>query len=164
MNSSRTAPESHTLGPIKDHYEFEAPDRVRTLMRVMLGALVVALFAATVNVVNAGTHLSVLVFVGVLACLVLLWTMLASRNPQLITVNRSIITIRRGARTASFDLVDPNLQISVKDGHFAFVYYDGRHVGIRPSEVDWSTFLNVVMHYQNYADVKAVEKERRFKR
>ena len=133
-------------------------------MRLGLGLLCAAMFAAAAYAAEVRTHAAVLALAGVVACLVLLWTMLASRSPQRITLARSIITIRRGSRMERFDLVDPNLQIVVKDGQMAFRYYDGRHVVIRPSEVDWASFLNVVMHYQNFADVKAVEKEARFKR
>jgi hypothetical protein len=147
-----------------EHYEFEAPDPTRTLMRLMLGLLAAGAVAATVYAVDVRTHQAVLTVAGVVAGFVLMWTMLASRSPQRITVDRSIITIRRGSRSERFDLVDPNVQISVRDGQMALRYYDGRHVAIRPSEVDWPAFVNVVMHYQNYADEKAADKEARFKR
>lgn len=164
MRSSRKAPRPPTPLPILDHYEFEAPDPARALMRLALGVLGAGAVAATAYAADARTHQAVLVLAGALGGFVLLWTLLASRSPQLITADRSIITIRRGSRRERFDLVDPNVQIAVKDGQMALRYYDGRHVGIRPSEVDWPAFLNVVMHYQNYADEKAVAKEARFRR
>lgn len=133
-------------------------------MRLLLGLLAAATLASAGYASDQRTHQSLLVLAGSLAGFVLLWTLLASRSPQKITVDRSIITISRGSRADRFDLVDPNVQISVRDGQLAFRYYDGRSVVIRPSEVDWPVFLNVVMHYQNFADAKAVQKEERFRR
>lgn len=164
MRRSRKAPLPATPLPIMEHYEFEAPDPARTLMRLMLGLLAAGAVAAAVHAVDVRTHPAVLTLAALMAGLLLMWTMLASRSPQRITVDRSIITIRRGSRTERFDLVDPNVQISVRDGQMALRYYDGRQVAIRPSEVDWPAFVNVVMHYQNFADKKAVDKETRFRR
>lgn len=164
MRRPRRAPRPQTPLPVHDHYEFEAPDPARALMRLMLGVLGAATVAAAVHAAQMRTHQAVLLVVGVVGCFVLLWTLLASRSPQVITVDRSIITIRRGSRMESFDLVDPNVQLAVRDGQMAFRYYDGRNVVVRPNEVDWPAFLNVVMHYQNFADQKAVDKETRFRR
>lgn len=164
MRRSRRASLPAKPLPILDHYEFEAPDPARALMRLTLGVLAAGAVAATAYAVDTRTHQAVLILAGVLAGLLLLWTLLASRSPQRVSVDKSIITIRRGSRMERFDLVDPNLQIAVRDGQMALRYYDGRHVAIRPSEVDWPSFVNVVMHYQNYADEKAADKEARFKR
>jgi hypothetical protein len=164
VRSSRRAPRTEKPLPILDHYEFEAPDPARAVMRLVLGVLGAGALAAAAYAADTRTHSAVLLLVGVVGAFVLFWTMLASRSPQLIDVERSIITIRRGSRSERFDLVDPNVQLSVRDGQMAFRYYDGRNVVVRPSEVDWPAFLNVVMHYQNFADAKAVEKEARFRR
>lgn len=164
MRSSRRASRAPKPLPVLDHYEFQAPDPARAVMRLLLTLLVAGVFAAGAYVATARTHEAILLLAGAAGGLLLLWTLLASRSPQLVTVERSIITIRQGSRVERFDLVDPNVQITVRDGELAFRYYDGRNVVIRPSQVDWPSFLNVVMHYQNFADRKAVEKEHRFRR
>lgn len=99
---------------------------------------------------------------GALLLALVCWTLMSLNVPQQVTLRNSIMEIKRKGKTERFDLVDPNVEILGRDGEMAFRYYDGRVVVVRASDVDWEVFTNVVMHYQNYADTKAVERTQRF--
>ena len=47
-------------------------------------------------------------------------------------------------------------------GEIAFAHYMDRWVVVRSSDVDWKVFSDVVMHYQNKADIYAAERDERF--
>ena len=65
------------------------------------------------------TAVAVVVLVG-------LWALLQSKIPQRITVEDSIISIRRDGRVDRFDLEDPAVDIRVSDGQIAFAHYMDR--------------------------------------
>jgi hypothetical protein len=96
------------------------------------------------------------------ALLVILWSMLQAKIPQRITVDGSMIQIRRDGQVDSFDLEDPAVDIRVSDGEIAFAHYQDRWVVVRARDVDWKVFSDVVMHYQNKADLYAEERDKRF--
>ena len=50
----------------------------------------------------------------------------------------------------------------LRDGEIAFAHYMDRWVVVRSSDVDWKVFSDVVMHYQNKADLYAAERDERF--
>lgn len=154
-----TKKDTKTLGK---HYVFVAPDPGR---RVMRGASVAALMAlcigATLSLTQRNVWAMVVTALAVV-CLVILWAMLQSNIPQRITVEGSRISIRRDGHVDSFDLEDPSVDIRVSDGEIAFANYQDRWVVVRARDVDWKVFSDVVMHYQNKADLYAEARDKRF--
>ena len=92
------------------------------------------------------------------------WTYLRARIPQRITVDRAIIEIRRDGHVHRYDLEDPAVDIRVRDGEIAFAHYMDNWVLVSARDVDWKTFSDVVMHYQNNADHNAEARDQRFAR
>jgi hypothetical protein len=158
------------LSPKKDlnspakNYVFVAPDAGRWVMRAAMVASLMALcVGATLSITQR--NLWAMVITGVSAVfLVILWAMLQAKIPQRITVEGSMIQIRRDGQVDSFDLEDPAVDIRVSDGEIAFAHYQDRWVVVRARDVDWKVFSDVVMHYQNKADLYAAERDKRFNR
>ena len=147
-----------------ENYVFVAPDAGRLVMRVgMVSALVALCVGATLTVTEQNFWAMVVTAVAGVS-LVVLWAMLQSKIPQRITVRGSMISIRRDGKVDSFDLEDPAVDIRVSDGEIAFAHYMDRWVVVRARDVDWKVFSDVVMHYQNKADLYAEERDRRFNR
>lgn len=145
-------------------YRFVAPSRsYRTLQIVSVLTLVGAVVLGIAGLVLEDTSLLIGTGVGAAVTLVL-WTVMSSKVPQRVTLTNSIVEIKKSGRTETFDLVDPNVEVLGRDGEMAFRYYDGRVVVIRAQDVDWEVFTDVVMHYQNFADDRAIERTRRFNR
>jgi hypothetical protein len=145
-------------------YVFVAPSPGRRLVQlwilVALGGLCVG---GTLSITDRAPW--TLVLAGASAGGLLLgWAMLQASIPQRITVRGSHVQIRRGGDVHEFDLEDPNVDIRVKDGEIAFAHYLDRWVVVRSRDVDWKTFSDVVMFYQNKADHNAEERDRRFNR
>jgi hypothetical protein len=146
------------------NYVFVAPDAGRTFMRVAMVASLVALcVGATLTVTEKNFWAMVVTGVSAVA-LVVIWAMLQAKIPQRITVQGSMIQIRRDGRVDEFDLEDPAVDIRVSDGEIAFAHYMDRWVVVRSRDVDWKVFSDVVMHYQNKADTYAEERDKRFNR
>ncbi|MCW2847715.1 MAG: hypothetical protein JWR90_1689 [Marmoricola sp.] len=144
------------------NYVFVAPDAGRWFLRM---SLVVSLMALCVGATLSITQKSfwAMLVTGVAAVLlVILWAMLQAKIPQRITVEGSMISIRRDGRVDAFDLEDPAVDIRVSDGEIAFAHYQDRWVVVRARDVDWKVFSDVVMHYQNKADLYAAERDKRF--
>ncbi len=144
------------------NYVFVAPDPARAVMRVaalIAGAALVVGLTLTITERNFWT---VIVAAVAAVLLVVVWAMMQSKIPQRITVNGSSIQIRRDGRVDQFDLEDPNVDIRVSDGEIAFAHYMDRWVVVRSRDVDWKVFSDVVMHYQNKADLYAEERDKRF--
>jgi len=97
-------------------------------------------------------------------CFIVLWAVLQAGIPQRITVEGSMIEIRRSGQTDRFDLEDPGVDIRVGDGEIAFAHYMDRWVVVRARDVDWKVFSDIVMRYQNNADRYAEERDKRFGR
>ena len=145
-------------------YVFVAPDRGRWFIRGgMLAALVALCVGATLTVTERNFWAMVVTGVAVVV-LVALWALLQSKIPQRITVEDSMIQIRRDGRVDRFDLEDPAVDIRVSDGQIAFAHYMDRWVVVRSRDVDWKVFSDVVMHYQNRADINAEQRDKRFNR
>lgn len=146
-------------GPV---YEWVAPSAWRrTIVGTLLGAPLVA--AAFGYLAWRDQRLELGLVAGVaLAVAALCWGTLMSTPPNMVSVVGSLISLRRRGRSETFDLVDPNLELRVRDGEIALTHYDGRWVVVKAREVDWSVFMDVVMRYQSHADRKAVERTRRF--
>jgi hypothetical protein len=147
-----------------ENYVFVAPDAGRWFMRAgMVASLVTLCVGATLTFTEKS--FTAMVGTGVAAALlVILWAMLQSKIPQRITVRGSMIQIRRDGRVDAFDLEDPAVDIRVSDGEIAFAHYMDRWVVVRARDVDWKVFSDVVMHYQNKADLYAEERDKRFNR
>lgn len=150
--------------PPSSNYVFVAPDTGRLLMRVAMVASLITLCAgATLTITEK--NFWAMVVTGVSAVLlVVLWAMLQAKIPQRITVQGSMIQIRRDGRVDRFDLEDPAVDIRVSDGEIAFAHYMDGWVVVRSRDVDWKVFSDVVMHYQNKADTYAEERDKRFNR
>ena len=154
----------HTRKPASTSYVFVAPDRGRWFIRAgLLGALVALCVGATLTITERNFVAMVVTAVAVVA-LVVLWALLQSKIPQRITVEDSMIQIRRDGRVDSFDFEDPAVDIRVSDGQIAFAHYMDKWVVVRSSDVDWKVFSDVVMHYQNRADINAERRDQRFNR
>ena len=157
------SPKKDLKSPAKN-YVFVAPDAGRWVMRA---AMVASLMALCVGATLSITQRNVwaMIITGVAAVfLVILWAMLQAKIPQRITVEGSMIQIRRDGNVDSFDLEDPAVDIRVSDGEIAFAHYQDRWVVVRARDVDWKVFSDVVMHYQNKADLYAAERDKRFNR
>ncbi len=92
------------------------------------------------------------------------WTLLQARIPQRIEVEKSVITIIKSGHRERYDLVDPGVELRVRDGEIAFAHYMKPWSVVRAKDVDWRVFTDVVMHYQNRADLNAVLRDQRFER
>ena len=141
---------------------FVAPSGFR---RVVLGVLVVALLGVVTGLVLVAAERSAWrVTILVISTLVVVsaWSMLLARVPQRITVTGPVIEIRRDGKTRRYDLEDPGVEIRVRDGEIAFAHYMEDWVVVRSRDVEWKTFSDVVMHYQNNADRNAEARDQRF--
>ncbi len=144
------------------HYRFVAPQRSRpVVIGALLAGVILTLLAVRTAAATDSPIWIVLTAVGALCCVGLM-TILQTRLPQVVTIDRSIIEIRKSGRTERFDLVDPTVEVLGRDGEIAFRCYDGRFAVVQARDVDWQVFTDVVMHYQNHADRKATERSDRF--
>jgi hypothetical protein len=145
-------------------YVFVAPSVGRkitaALLFLSLGASGLGAYLAAHD---AGTPALVLtVAAAVLA--VALWASLQARIPQRIEIDRSVVTIIRNGKRERYDLVDPGLELRVRDGQIAFAHYMSPWSVVEARDVDWRVFTDVVMHYQNRADINADLRDQRFSR
>lgn len=146
------------------NYVFVAPDPGRAVMRVAALIAGAALVVGVTLTITERNFWAMIVAAVAAVLLVVLWAMMQSKIPQRITVRGSSIQIRRDGRVDQFDLEDPNVDIRVSDGEIAFAHYMDRWVVVRSRDVDWKVFSDVVMHYQNKADLYAEERDKRFNR
>jgi hypothetical protein len=146
------------------NYVFVAPDRSRWFMRALMLISLIALCVGVTLTITERSFLAMVVAAVAAVLLVVLWALLQSKIPQRITVQGSMIQIRRDGRVDAFDLEDPAVDIRVSDGEIAFAHYMDRWVVVRARDVDWKVFSDVVMHYQNKADLYAAERDKRFNR
>jgi hypothetical protein len=161
MARTKTNGELHTPA---GHYLFVAPSPVRRLVMITLMFTVLALvylgweIAAGVGEDTTPTAIAL----AVLA--VAQWTFLQAVIPQRIEIDKSVITINRNGRIWRYDLVDPGLEIRVRDGEIAFANYMQPWTVVKSRQVKWPVFIDVLMHYQTRADVNAELRDQRFKR
>ena len=146
------------------HYTFVArsPGR-RLLMIALLFTLLIAGYAAYV-VFTVGGKAPVVATVVAAVFAVSEWTLLQARIPQRIEVDKSVITIIKSGHRERYDLVDPGVELRVRDGEIAFAHYMKPWSVVRAKDVDWKVFTDVVMHYQNRADLNAELRDQRFAR
>lgn len=145
-------------------YRFVARSRGRAIaVGGMIGALALFAYGALRAYQTHAPEFVALAVVGAL-CAVPIWAVLGTTIPQVVEVTNSVIEIHKNGKTERFDLVDPNVEILAVDGAIAFRSFDGRNCVVRSNEVDWNEFVDMVMHYQNYADRKAVERAERYNR
>lgn len=147
-----------------ENYVFVAPDPGRAVMRASTVACLMALCIGATLTVTQRNFLAMLVAAVAAVLLVVLWAMMQAKIPQRITVRGSVIQIRRDGQVDRFDLEDPAVDIRVSDGEIAFAHYMDRWVVVRARDVDWKVFMDVVMYYQNKADVYSAERDKRFNR
>ena len=143
---------------------FVAPSPGRKVLGVLIVVALVGLGASLLQLSRART--TPVVALAVVCGLVVVggWTCLKARIPQRITVNGPIIDIRRDGHTHRYDLEDPAVDIRVRDGEIAFAHYMDNWVLVSARDVEWKTFTDVVMHYQNNADHNAERRDERFSR
>ncbi len=147
-----------------ENYVFVANGAGRWFLRSCMVAALVALCVGATLTVTQREFWAMVVTGCAAVSLVLLWALMQSKIPQRITVRGSQIQIRRDGKVDAFDLEDPAVDIRVSDGEIAFAHYMDRWVVVRARDVDWKVFSDVVMHYQNKADMHAEERARRFSR
>ena len=145
-------------------YVFVAPSPMRVVVKVILLLAVVATAWSGLLAVRDQTTSHLVVASVCALVLVGCWVYLQARIPQRITVDRAIIEIRRDGVTKRYDLEDPGVDIRVRDGQIAFAHYMNNWVLVDAKDVDWKTFTDVVMHYQNHADHNAEARDQRFSR
>ncbi len=146
------------------NYVFVARDPGRWFIRTAMVASLIALCVGVTLTITERSFPAMVVAAVSAALLVILWAVLQSKIPQRITVQGSMIQIRRDGRVDRFDLEDPAVDIRVSDGEIAFAHYMDRWVVVRSRDVDWKVFSDVVMGYQNKADLQAEERAKRFNR
>lgn len=145
-------------------YVFVAPHPGRRLIvAAMVMALIGQCVGTTLTISDRQPWTIVLAVVSVGGLLVG-WALLQASIPQRITLEGASVQISRNGRIDRFDLEDPSVDIRVKDGEIAFSHYMERWVVVSARDVDWKTFSEVVMYYQNKADQNAEERDRRFSR
>lgn len=147
-----------------ERHVFVAPSPGRKVVGLLLLLAIAGLAVSLLELSREQTPALVAAAVGSAVVLVVGWTYLRARIPQRITVNRAIIEIRRDGHTHRYDLEDPAVDIRVRDGEIAFAHYLDNWVLVSARDVDWKTFSDVVMHYQNNADHNAEARDRRFAR
>jgi len=146
------------------NYVFVARDPGRRFTRASMVSSLIALCVGVTLTITERSFAAMVVAAVSAALLVILWALLQSRIPQRITVQGSMIQIRRDGQVDRFDLEDPAVDIRVSDGEIAFAHYMDRWVVVRSRDVDWKVFSDVVMGYQNKADLYAEERDKRFNR
>lgn len=147
-----------------EQHVFVAPSPGRRVVGLLLVLAVAGLAVSLLELSREQTPALVAAAVGSAVVLVVSWTYLRARIPQRITVNRAIIEIRRDGHTHRYDLEDPAVDIRVRDGEIAFAHYMDNWVLVSARDVDWKTFSDLVMHYQNNADHNAEARDQRFAR
>ena len=146
------------------HYTFVARSPARRLLMVtLLFTLLIAGYAAYLIFTVGGKAPTVVTIVASVIA-VSEWTLLQARIPQRIEVDKSVITIIKSGHRERYDLVDPGVELRVRDGAIAFAHYMKPWSVVRAKDVDWEVFTDVVMHYQNRADLNAELRNERFQR
>ena len=146
-----------------DHV-FVAPSLVRRVFQVVLAVSLAGLAYAVWRAWQQPDAVSGSLAVGLAVLVVLCWMTLLMSVPQRITITGSHIVIRRAGENHRFDLEDPGVDMLVRDGSVAFGHYRDNWVIVEAREVEWSTFMDVVMAYQNRADLNAEARDERFRR
>ena len=152
------------IGVGGEQHVFVAPSPGRKVVGVLILVAAAGLAVSLLELSREQTPVLVAAAVGSALVLVVGWTYLRARIPQRITVNRAIIEIRRDGHTHRYDLEDPAVDIRVRDGEIAFAHYMDNWVLVSARDVEWKTFSDVVMHYQNNADHNAEARDQRFAR
>ena len=146
------------------HYEFVAPSPMRRIVTVTLWFTLLGLIYGVWLITTVGGDAAITLSIVMAVLAVGQWTLLQARIPQRIEVEKSVITIIRSGRHERYDLVDPGVELRVRDGEIAFAHYMKPWSVVRAKDVDWPVFLDVVMHYQNKADLNAELRDQRFRR
>lgn len=154
---------SSTRTSTPDHV-FVAPSPGRVVVKLVLAASLVLGAWSVVRLFSDPTTPRVVGAVVAGVVLVACWAYLQAHIPQRITVTRAVIEVRRDGHTHRYDLEDPAVDIRVRDGEIAFAHYMDNWVLVSARDVEWKTFSDVVMHYQNNADNNAVARDQRFNR
>jgi hypothetical protein len=161
---SRSNSATRELRAPAGHYTFVARSLARRLLMLMLLFTLLFTIYAGYLAVTVGGEAAVVV-TGVSAVLAVgEWTLLQARIPQRIEVEKSVITIIKSGHRERYDLVDPGVELRVRDGEIAFAHYMKPWSVVRAKDVDWRVFTDVVMHYQNRADLNAELRDQRFER
>jgi hypothetical protein len=162
MAGSKT---EHELETPAGHYTFVAPSPGRRVIMITLMFTVLGLIYVTWRITDGAddkVFVSALVALAVVA--VVQWVLLQTFIPQRIDIDKSVITINRNGRLQRYDLVDPGLEVRVRDGEIAFAKYMEPWSVVRAKDVKWHVFIDVLMHYQTRADVNADLRDQRFRR
>lgn len=148
----------------KPDHVFVAPSPMRVVVKLLLAAALVGL-GVSVWLLRASRPSWLVAVAAVLAVVVVLcWVTLMARVPQRITITGPMVQVRRGAEVHRYDLEDPGVDMLVRDGSVAFGHYRDNWCIVQARDVEWRTFLDVVMTYQDRADSNAEARDQRFQR
>ena len=146
------------------HYTFVAPSPGRRVMMITLMFTVLGLIYVGWQVTQGVDQVAVILLVSLAVLTVAQWVLLQTYIPQRIDIDKSVITINRSGKLQRYDLVDPGLEVRVRDGEIAFAKYMEPWYVVRAKDVKWHVFIDVLMHYQTRADVNADLRDQRFRR
>jgi hypothetical protein len=146
------------------HYTFVAPSPGRRVMMITLMFTILGGIYAGYQITMGAGQLAVVFLVALAVLAVAQWVLLQTYIPQRIDIDKSVITINRNGRLLRYDLVDPGLEVRVRDGEIAFAHYMEPWTVVRAKDVKWHVFIDVLMHYQTRADVNADLRDQRFTR
>ena len=146
------------------HYTFVAPSPGRRIVMLTLMFTVLGLIYMGYQLTVKADDATIGITVALALLVVAQWTFLQACIPQRIDIDKSVITINRSGTIKRYDLVDPGLEVRVRDGEIAFANYLEPWTVVKAREVTWSVFIDVLMHYQNKADLNAELRDQRFQR
>ncbi|MBV9831705.1 MAG: hypothetical protein JOZ82_08910 [Marmoricola sp.] len=146
------------------HYTFVAPSPVRRVVMLTLMFTVLGLIYMGYQLTVKADDETIGTTIALALLAVAQWTFLQACIPQRIDIDKSVITINRSGTIKRYDLVDPGLEVRVRDGEIAFANYMEPWTVVKAREVTWSVFIDVLMHYQNRADINAELRDQRFQR
>jgi hypothetical protein len=161
MADSKTEPDLVTPA---GHYTFVAPSPGRRMMMITLMFTTLGLIYAGWRATEGAGQPAVIALIGLAVLTVAQWGLLQTYIPQRIEIDKSVITINRNGHLTRYDLVDPGLEVRVRDGEIAFAKYMEPWFVVRARDVKWHVFIDVLMHYQTRADVNADLRDQRFRR
>jgi hypothetical protein len=146
------------------HYTFVAPSPGRRVMMITLMFTVLGIIYVVRQLTLSAERPTIILLIVLAVLAVAQWVLLQTYIPQRIDIDKSVITINRNGHLQRYDLVDPGLEVRVRDGEIALAKYMEPWSVVRAKDVKWHVFIDVLMHYQTRADVNADLRDQRFRR
>lgn len=146
-----------------EKYVFVAPSIGRRLVQIGLLFTALAMIWSSYELMSTGGTEMLALTVGAAILIVAQWTILQAWIPQRIVIEKSVITIIKKTGRTQYDLVDPGVEVRVRDGAIALAHYLQPWSVVYARDVSWHEFIDVLMHYQSRADVNAELRDARFR-